>query len=233
MTRPKLTKVFWFFFSKKNFLPLFFFVLASSAQASPAVLIAGDDSLPVFDHAIEAVRLELKFSQARLLRASSGSATLSSVLAAIRGMRPAAGEGCFVFATSHGVRHEGFYLAQRDEVLTPAALDRALVQGCGTARTVVVVSSCFSGSFAQGPMMRVNRIILTAARADRTSFGCQAGRDFTVYDACFLQAVGRQARWRRVYADVKACVRREERADGETPSEPQGWFGGGVSDEVN
>jgi len=211
--------------------------LASSAR-DKVVLVAGDDSLPVFDNAVESLRARLAATgqgqaDIRLLSATPSLvahhvarwATLSHVLSAIEAMHPHAGQGCFVFATSHGVHNAGLYLSARDEVLTPPALDRALVRGCGDAPTVVVISSCFSGAFAQGPMRRPNRIVLTAARADRTSFGCQAGRDYTVYDRCLLDAVDHAATWRQAHAVIKTCVSAEETLEDVTPSEPQAWLG--------
>jgi hypothetical protein len=209
-----------------------------SSSADKVLLIAGDSSLPVFDNAVAGLRArlvaisrgraditQLSATPSLVAQHVARLATLSHVLSAIAAMRPSAGQGCFVFATSHGVRQAGLYLSARDEVLTPRALDGALARGCGDAPTVVVISSCFSGAFAEGPMRRPNRIVLTAARADRTSFGCQAGRDYTVYDRCLLDAVDRAATWTQAYALIRACVSAEETLENVLPSEPQAWFG--------
>ena len=194
------------------------------------MLIAGDDSLPVFDNASGAMQAHLHASSGdlqRLSAAASGghAASLRNVLAAVASMRPAPGQGCFVFATSHGGRNEGLYLSNTDDFLTPRALDAALVRGCGDAPTVVVVSACFSGSFAQAPMTRANRVVLTAARADRTSFGCQAGRTYTVFDKCLLDSMDTGSAWPAVYGLVRRCVSREEALEDAVPSHPQAWFG--------
>jgi len=198
-----------------------------------AVLVAGDDSLPVFDNATAAVQAVLQrtgaASEAARLSADPRDgarvATVAGVLAAVGAMRPAAGQACLVYATSHGVPGQGLYLSAEEEALTPAALDRALTVGCGQAPTVVVVSSCFSGLFAQGPMVRPNRTILTAARADRTSFGCGAGRTYTVYDRCLLDSLGRDRTWPAVFTALRRCVTAEERREGVDPSLPQAVFG--------
>ena len=198
------------------------------------VEIAGDGSLAVFDNAVSALDARLGESPADRQRLSAalpagpGSilpATVPRIVRAVGAMRPGPGQGCLVFATSHGVRQQGLYLSIRNEVLTPQALDRALLQGCGGAPTAVIVSSCFSGSFARPPMTRPNRVILTAARPDRTSFGCQAGRTYTVYDQCLLDALDREAGWMAAYGSIRACVGAEERRERATPSEPQAWFG--------
>jgi hypothetical protein len=224
---------------------LLFAPLAVHAQpAHPKiVLIAGDDSLPVFDNAVHDMEARLRGPGVKIERLSTSravirnaqmrgtrpepirSASLSHVLAAISNMHPAPGQGCFVFATSHGAHHVGLWLSLYDEYLTPRALDAALVKGCGDAPTAVVISSCYSGSFARAPMARANRVILTAARADRSSFGCGAGRSYTVFDKCMIDAFDADSTWHQVFLDARRCVSVEELAEQETPSEPQGFFG--------
>jgi len=201
-----------------------------------AVLVAGDNSLPVFDNAVSDVDGMLRRAGTATgvtrLSATPGAiaggarpATLAAVLDTIAALRPAPGQACLIYATSHGVPGQGFYLAAQEEVLTPAQLDRALQAGCGAAPTVVVISSCFSGLFAQGPMARPNRTILTAARADRTSFGCGAGRTYTVYDRCLLDHLA-DGPWPIIHAALRRCVAAEERVEGvDQPSLPQAWFG--------
>jgi hypothetical protein len=113
--------------------------------------------------------------------------------------------------------------------LGPGELDRALVTGCGTQPTIVIVSSCFSGIFAEPPMLRPNRIILTAARPDRASFGCGAGFIYTIFDQCLLGAIDGAADWHTVYDRARRCVAIHEAAMKLLPSEPQANFGALVS----
>jgi len=204
------------------------------------VLVAGDTAQPVFDNAVEAVDLWLgehgvPLSEIHRLAASARPrdptiepATLKRVLDRIASLHARPGDGCFVFVTSHGAPGQGIYLSRDDEMLRPDALARALDTGCGVQPTVVVISGCYSGSFARGAMAKPNRIILTAARADRPSFGCAAERTYTVYDACLLGALPHAETWRGVFADTKACVMtREHELDAE-PSHPQASFGAAV-----
>jgi hypothetical protein len=205
-----------------------------------AVLIAGDSSAPVFDHATEAMRDRLvarQIAPADIERLSSAvapaapeSATIDHVLSAIAHIAPAAGQGCMVFATSHGAYSQGLVLAPSENFLTPAALDTALASGCGDAPTVVIISGCFSGGFARSPMARANRIILTAAREDRPSFGCGTGFQYTFYDRCLLRAMDDAATWRAAYGLIRTCVAKRERAQHFRPSEPQAFFGEAVKD---
>ncbi|MCK8786821.1 hypothetical protein M0638_20830 [Roseomonas sp. NAR14] len=211
-----------------------------------AVLVAGDGSLPVFDNAVSGVQrglLAAGVPPAAMQRLSSQPAVVAegqarpasvpAVLAAVAAMRPGPGEGCLVFATSHGAHNGGFIVGgSTGGLLFPAQLDAALQQGCGDAPTVVVISACFSGGFARGPMARPNRIVLTAARPDRPSFGCGAGYTHTVFDGCLLGALDRDAAsgWVAVGRATRGCVERAEAEMGERPSEPQAYVGPAVAE---
>ena len=209
-----------------------------------AVLVAGDGELPVFDNAAEALAGYLgergvaagdvqRLSARRAVVGRDGvrSATLEHVLAAVEGMKPGPGEGCLVFASSHGAIGQGLVLtAGGVQVLRPAALDGALVRGCGDAPTAVVVSGCFTGIFAETPMARPNRFVLTAARRDRPSFGCGAGETLTFFDRCLLEGLKAGGTWELAAVRAKGCVTGLERAKRVRPSEPQVWRGPAVAD---
>jgi hypothetical protein len=210
---------------------------ATAAEHWQAVLVAGDTAQPVFDNAEKAVALWLTehgVAEADIhrLAASAGPrdpgiepATLDRVLGRIAALRSRPGDGCFIFITSHGGRGQGIYLSREDEMLRPAALARALAAGCATVPTVVVVSGCYSGAFARGAMTAPNRIVLTAARADRASFGCAADQTYTVYDSCLLGALPHATTWLGVYSETRGCVERREHQLGAMPSYPQAAFG--------
>jgi hypothetical protein len=201
-----------------------------------AVLVAGDRSAAAFDHATEAMQdrlLARQVAPADIQRLSAApaaeegvrSSSLGHVLAAIERIHPVEGQGCLIFATSHGAYKDGLVLVPSRDFLTPAALDRALLRGCGDAPTVAIISGCFSGSFTKAPMNRANRAILTAAREDRPSFGCGAGFEYTVYDRCLLSAMDQATTWRSAYTMIRTCVSEREQELGFRPSEPQAWFG--------
>jgi hypothetical protein len=215
---------------------------APAVEHWQVVLVAGDTAQPVFDNAVKAVDMWLTehgvaTADIHRLAASASPrdpsiepATLERVLGRIADLHAEPGDGCFVFITSHGAHGLGVYLSRRDQMLKPAALARALATGCGAVPTVVVVSSCYSGAFARGAMATPNRIILTAARADRPSFGCAAGRTYTDYDACLLGALPHATTWHGVFGDTRDCVERRERQEDDLPSHPQASFGAAVRD---
>jgi hypothetical protein len=220
---------------------------AAARQAAPdgrwlAVLAAGDDAEPVFDDATKALARRLlaagvpaanihRLSASRAqLRDGIEPATLPTLLRRIAGLQPRPGERCLIFLTSHGERAAGLWLARSHAALRPDQLAAALSQGCGLVPTVVIVSGCYTGAFIKGAMESANRIVVTAARADRPSFGCQVGRRYAVFDECLLDALPRFAAWRGVFGGAKGCVARIEHRLGERPSEPQAYFGTAVAE---
>jgi len=122
-------------------------------------------------------------------------------------------------------------LAASRTYLPPSGLDRLLSGPCSDRPTVVITSGCFSGVYADsGAMRTANRVILTAARRDRSSFGCNASLRFTLFDDCILQAIDRGLPWRTVMDRARACVaQHEQEADDHPPSEPQLFIGQSVA----
>jgi hypothetical protein len=201
------------------------------------VLAAGDDEEPVFDDATRALAQRLRSAgipagnihrlsaSATEMRRGIEPSTAENLLRRIAGLPVQRGDRCLIFLTSHGEHNAGLWLARSQRALHPEELAQALSRACGATPTVVVVSSCYSGGFAAGAMARPNRIILTASRRDRPSFGCQVERTYSFFDGCFLRALPDAANWRVVFQQTSRCVAREEQALGEPPSEPQAYFG--------
>lgn len=129
----------------------------------------------------------------------------------------------WLFLTSHGSEDHVFYLG-----LDPLPLDgldpvtlRALLEEAGLRWKVVVVSSCFSGGFVE-PLREPGTLVITAARADRPSFGCGVRSEITWFGEAFLaEALNRTYDFRHAFQLARAAIRAREQAQGETPSEPQ------------
>jgi hypothetical protein len=201
------------------------------------VLAAGDDAEPVFDDAtrtlaerlttagVPAANIHRLSASSAELRRGIEPATAENLLRRIANLPARPGDRCFIFLTSHGEHNAGLWLASSQRALHPEELAQALSHGCAAAPTVVIVSSCYSGGFAAGAMAKPNRIILTASRRDRPSFGCQAERTYTFFDGCLLGAMPKAVNWKEVFAATKGCVARKEHVLGERPSEPQAYFG--------
>jgi hypothetical protein len=205
------------------------------------VLAAGDDAEPVFDNATHEMSRRLTAAgipPGNIHRLSASApelatgvepATAEVLLRRIAELPARPGDQCLIFLTSHGERGGGVWLARSNRALTPDEVARALSRGCSAVPTVVIVSACYSGSFAGGKMARPNRVILTAARGDRPSFGCQAHRTYNFFDECLLGALPQAATWRSVSDGADRCVRGMEHVLGVQPSEPQAYFGGTVA----
>jgi hypothetical protein len=214
---------------------------ADAAARWQVVLAAGDDAQPVFDNATRALSQRLvaagvptenihRFSASAGEVGAAVEPALANVLLRRIGALPARpGDRCLIFLTSHGSPGAGLWLARSKAALSPDELAQALSRGCAAVPTVVVVSACYSGGFATGKMARPNRIVLTAARNDRPSFGCQVDREYNFFDECLLNALPKSTTWRAVADGSRACVRRMERTLGEQPSEPQAYFGAVVA----
>jgi Peptidase C13 family len=217
---------------------------AGAAGASgtwQVVLAAGDDAEPVFDNAthemdrrlaaagIPAGNIHRLSASATELATGAELATAEVLLRRIAGLPARPGDQCLIFLTSHGERGSGVWLARSNRAVTPDELAHALSRGCAAVPTVVIVSACYSGSFATGKMARSNRIVLTAARGDRPSFGCQPHRTYNFFDECLLGVLPQAASWHSVSDGADRCVRRMEHALGVQPSEPQAYFGGTVA----
>jgi len=210
---------------------------AAKLQSWRVVLVAGDDSAPVFDNAVDrfttllsgkpGIELYRLTSDMRLRSKTRAIATAKTIGAALKGT---AAEGCFVFLTSHGTE-QGLYLREEtDRTLSPGKLDRILDQQCGERPTVVVVSACHSGVFIGRAGKGDNRIWLTAAREDRVSFGCGTQFEFTYFDECLLDVWPKSRTWAQLFERTSDCVRMKELDMSEKASMPQAFFGDKVRD---
>ena len=127
-------------------------------------------------------------------------------------------DGCLVYFTSHG-SPQGIIVG--DRYWTPNIMAAVIDDACGARPAVVIIAACFSGVFV--PLLAdPNRMILTAARPDRASFGCGETDRYTYFDACVLQEIGGAHDFGVLGRLVQACVaRHEQEMHAEPPSEPQ------------
>lgn len=164
-------------------------------------------------------------------------ATATNLRAALerigRSMNPAE-DVLFLFITTHGdERHElAFELPPLAlQQLTPTALARMLADS-GVKWKVLVVSACYSGGFVE-PLKDANTLVITAADAKSTSFGCASGRDFTYFGrAYFGEALGRTFSFTDAFESARTIVGEQERSERLAPSSPQIFVGNAVPDKL-
>jgi len=130
--------------------------------------------------------------------------------------------GCLLYITSHG-EEDGLIVGAY--VMPPRALADVVIRACSARPTVIIISACFSGAMLP-PLKGPNRMILTAARRDRTSFGCGQSDRYPYFDQCVLEVWNRAADFADLAARARACVAaREMRENLTPPSHPQFFIG--------
>lgn len=138
----------------------------------------------------------------------------------------------FLFVSAHGDREHRLSAAQPPlelASLTPTALARML-QDSGIKWRVVVVSACYSGGYIE-PLRDDNSLVITAAAPDRSSFGCEAGRDFTYFgQAFFRDALSRTRSFIEAFHLAAGIVAKQESAERLAPSAPQISVGRGIGE---
>jgi hypothetical protein len=147
-------------------------------------------------------------------------ALATALKAAGRAMDPAK-DVLVVALTSHGSPGGVSVVAgRRESILSPIMLKRML-DASGATHRVVIVSACYSGVFARA-LADPRTLVITAASADRPSFGCQDGATWTYFgEAFYNQALRRQGNLHEAFAEAKRIVTKRERQEGFAPSNPQ------------
>ena len=209
---------------------------------------APDASQEVFLHELRFVRrqfderfgtagrsIALASSQDALEEFPIASATnLSRALGRVGERMNADDDTLFLFLTAHGSRDHKLSAVQPPlelSPLTPTALARML-QDAGIKWRVIVVSACYSGGFIE-PLRDQNTIIITASAAERPSFGCEGGRDFTYFgEAYFRDALARTRSFTRAFDLAKAIVSEREAREKLEASLPQMWVGSAIAERL-
>ncbi len=123
--------------------------------------------------------------------------------------------------TSHGAPEGIGVVAGREaQLMTPDDV-RLLLNEAKAQYRVVIVSACYSGIFAQ-ELANERTLVITAAAADKPSFGCQDGATWTYFgDAFFNKALRGEARLDVAFEKARGLVTRREKREGFDPSNPQ------------
>jgi hypothetical protein len=128
-----------------------------------------------------------------------------------------------LFVTTHGTEDHALYVDAGEDgydYLSPEDLRQAL-DDAGIVHRVIVLSACYSGGFI--PKLRSpDTLVITAARADRPSFGCGNTQNATYFGQAWLvEAMNQTADFAEAYRLAKAGITARERREGELPSYPQ------------
>ena len=147
----------------------------------------------------------------------------SAVLDGINATAARATSGCLLYFTSHGAP-DAMVFGEAPR-MTPDIMANIVRTACGTRPTVVVVSACYSGIFVNA-LAAPNRMVLTAASRERTSFGCGADETYPWFDGCIIETLPTVTDFLALAAGTRTCVARKEVERGVSPaSEPQLFVG--------
>jgi hypothetical protein len=138
----------------------------------------------------------------------------------------------FLFMTSHGTpRGIVLQLPGVFARLSPREVARTLDKQ-GVRHRVVIVSACYAGIFVR-PLANENSIVLTAADAKNTSFGCADDREWTYFgDALFRHSLKPGIDLRIAFSHARGLIAGWEKLDRFTPSNPQGHFGDALAQKL-
>jgi hypothetical protein len=163
-------------------------------------------------------------------------ASWSNLEAALRGldtiMQPE--DILMLYVTSHG-SEDHFLLVDMD----PLPLDQIGAQDLGDILAmhdfkwkVLVINACYSGGFIP-PLRGPGTLVLTAARSDRSSFGCGSESDITYFGHAWLEdALNHTDNFVDAFERASGEIATWEKRDELTPSEPQIDTGSGIEQQL-
>ena len=97
---------------------------------------------------------------------------------------------------------------------------------------VLVVNACYSGGFVP-PLRGPGTLVVTAARTDRSSFGCGSDSDITYFGKAWLvDALNRTPDFIEAFKQASGEISQWEQQDKLTASEPQIDIGSGIADQL-
>jgi len=227
---------------RRIFLSLGFLLLAAPAAAAgfsdwAAIVVAGDSFAhsgkrsAVFDNGRTAIARELTaigFRSENILQFSDrpkkyrdGHPARSTNRNLARGLAQVAAKargGCLAYLTSHG---DDQGIGVGNDLLSPRDLAGMIHDACGERPAVVIVSACYSGVFVER-LKAPNRIVLTAAAKDRSSFGCGETDQYTFFDTCTVENLPGAGDFATFGKKAIACVAaREKKEKVDLSSKPQ------------
>ncbi|QJD70008.1 peptidase C13 [Xanthomonas campestris pv. badrii] len=136
-------------------------------------------------------------------------------------------DALLLFVTTHGTEDHTLYVQvdeNEEDFISPQDLRTAL-DDAGIDHRIIVLSACYSGGFI--PALRSpDTLILTAARADRPSFGCGNTSNATYFgQAWLIDAMNQTDDPLAAFSMAKAAITARETQDGELSSLPQQSLG--------
>jgi hypothetical protein len=96
-----------------------------------------------------------------------------------------------------------------------------MLDASGAKYRIVIISACYSGVFVPA-LAGPHTLVITAAAADRPSFGCEDGATWTYFgEAFFNRALRTAPDFESAFRRARAVVTAREKREGYEPSNPQ------------
>lgn len=155
--------------------------------------------------------------------AVASPANLSLALARVAELMDVREDALVLFTTSHGSAQRG--LAYRDTgrgagSIGPRHLS-GMLDNVGIGNRMLILSACYSGVFVP-TLASDTSVVITAAAADRSSFGCDPGNDWSFFgDALINRAFRKGQPVQAAFGEAAASVAGWEAAARFVPSNPQ------------
>jgi hypothetical protein len=164
-------------------------------------------------------------------------ATVSGLTYALRGLGSRMNreqDVLFLAISSHGSKEPAIAVSNsqlplqdmNDEDLADA------LRESGIKWRVIIISACYAGGFIDS-LRDPQTIVIAAAAADRTSFGCSNDRDLTYFGEAFYRDALPTARsLRDAFDNAKKAIAARERREHVDASNPQAYFGKAMEEKL-
>ena len=133
----------------------------------------------------------------------------------------------FLSLSSHGSSDGAIMVSNGMHTMNDLSVDdlAAALRESRIKWRVIVVSACYAGKFI-APLRDENTIIIAAAAADRTSFGCSDDRDLTYFgEAFYRDSIPAATDLQTAFQKASAEIAEREKKEKKTASNPQAYFG--------
>jgi hypothetical protein len=200
------------------------------------VAIAGDGSEGVFRREVNFIQEKFDSeygTENKSLKLINGNfsfnkiplATKTSIQKALRGVASkmdAVNDILFVYFTSHGSREFNFHLSQPGLQLSDLSANEMgeILDSLPVKHKVIVISACFSGGYVES-IKDDHTLVITAASADKTSFGCSDTSEMTYFgEAFFRDSLPQSPSFEKAFDRARNIIRGREAKEGYEFSAP-------------
>lgn len=207
------------------------YVVAVGLDSDPVFGREAREAANVLSRRYNAAGRTVVLSTGKEDKAPHGSpGNIAAILAAVAAKMNVKEDVLILYTTSHGNAEVGIVYRDGDNgvgMIAPKRMAR-LINSLGIERRVIMISACFAGVFVP-ELQNANSVILTAASADRNSFGCAPGNDWTFFgDALINHALRKPQPLDKAAAEAITLINQWEISKNLLSSFPQASIGEGT-----